>query len=126
MSKTDRNDAQHWPQFLSKGLLPTSAGEGRLHAQVGSLANTRDKLVKLRTSMLNKVHAPERPTGARGRREAYDHPRNLQKILREEWPAAVGGVGSVATPDQDLTAERIAKLEREICELGKRLEGRDC
>ena len=44
-----------------------------LHAQVNSLAGTRDCLVKLRTSLFNKIHAHLRAQGRESRREAYDH-----------------------------------------------------
>jgi hypothetical protein len=59
------------------------------HAQVNSLAQTRDRLVKLRTALLNKVHAHFRAQGRESRREAYDHPGNLRAVLREQWPASV-------------------------------------
>ncbi|MCA1626943.1 MAG: IS110 family transposase, partial [Acidobacteria bacterium] len=126
VSKTDRNDARALAQFLSKGLLPSSRMKDELHAQVNSLANTRDRLVKLRTALLNKVHAHLRAHGRESRKEAYDHPDNLRKVLREEWPASVRLELEVIAAQIQSLSEGIKRLEREICELGKRLEGRDC
>jgi transposase len=126
VSKTDRNDARALAQFLSKGLLPSSRVKDELHAQINSLAQTRDRLVKLRTALLNKVHAHLKAHGRESRKEAYDHPGNLRKVLREEWSTGVKlELEVIATQIGSLT-EGIEKLEREICELGKQLEGHDC
>lgn len=126
VSKTDRNDARALAQFLSKGLLPRSRVKDELHAQINSLANTRDRLVKLRTTLLNKVHAHLKAHGRESRKEAYDHPDNLRKVLCEEWSTSVRlELEVIAAQIQSLT-EGIKKLEREICELGKQLEGHNC
>src|SRR5215210_5281652 len=72
--KTDKNDSEALARFLSKGLLPASRMKDELHAEVNSLANTRDKFVKLRTILLNKIHAHLKGAGYESRKEAYDHP----------------------------------------------------
>lgn len=125
-SKTDRNDARALARFLSKGLLPSSRLKDELLAQVNSLANTRDRLVKLRTALCNKVHAHLRGQGRESRKEAYDHPGNLRKVLSEEWPASVRLELEVIVAQINSLSEGIKKLEREICELGKQLEGHNC
>lgn len=79
--KTDKNDSEALARFLNKGLLPSSWMKDELHAEVNSLANTRDKLVKLRTILLNKIHAHLKGAGYESRKEAYDHPANLKKVL---------------------------------------------
>jgi transposase len=121
--KTDRNDAHVLAQFLSKGLLPPSRMKEELHAQVSSLAQTRDRLVKLRTALLNKVHAHLRAQGRESRREAYDHVGNLRAVLRQEWPASVRLELEVIASQIQSLSQGIKKLEREICEMGKRLAG---
>jgi transposase len=125
VSKTDRNDARALAQFLSKGMLPASRVKDELHAQINSLAQTRDKLVKLRTALLNKVHAHLKANGRESCKEAYDHPGNLRKVLSEQWPASVRLELEVIAAQIGSLSEGIKKLEYEICELGKRLEGRD-
>jgi len=126
VSKTDRNDARALAQFLSKGLLPSSRVKDELHAQINSLAQTRDRLVKLRTALLNKVHAHLKAHGRESRKEADDHPGNLRKVLGEEWSTSVKlELEVIATQIGSLT-EGVKKLEREICELGKQLAGHNC
>jgi len=126
VSKTDRNDARALAQFLSKGLLPSSRIKDELHAQLKSLAQTRDRLVKLRTALFNKVHAHLKAQGRESRKEAYDHPGNLRQVLREQWPASVRLELEVIAAQIQSLSEGIKKLEREICELGKQLEGHEC
>ena len=70
VSKTDKNDALRLAQFLSKGMLPEARMKTQAHAQLSSLANTRDKLVKLRTSLINKIHAILKGHGLESRRKA--------------------------------------------------------
>src|ERR1700759_996469 len=81
------------------------------HAQVNSLAQTRDRLVKLRTALLNKVHAHFRAQGRESRREAYDHPGNLRAVLREQWPASVRlELEVIAAQDQNIVLHSDAKV----------------
>lgn len=82
--------------------------------------------MKLRTALLNKVHAHLRAHGRESRREAYDHPGNLRAVLREQWPASVKLELEVIATQIGSLSEGIKKLEREICELGQRLKGHDC
>jgi transposase len=124
--KTDRNDARALAQFLKLGLLPSSRLKSESHAQVSSLAQTRDRLVKLRTAMINKVHAHLRARGRESRKEAYDHSGNLSKVLNQQWPASVRLELEVISAQIRSLTQGIKRLEREICELGKQLTGYEC
>ena len=48
VKKTDKNDAETLALFLSKGLLPEVRMKDKLHAELASLTQTRDTLVKQR------------------------------------------------------------------------------
>ena len=56
VKKTDANDAQLLALFLAKGLLPEVRLKDKAHVEVASLTQTRDKLVKLRTTLKNKIN----------------------------------------------------------------------
>ena len=56
MKKTDREDAQVIAEYLSKGLLPEVRVMKKERRELKSLIQTRDKLVKLRSSLKNKIH----------------------------------------------------------------------
>jgi len=56
VKKTDKHDAKVLAEFLAKGLLPEVRMKAEDYARIASLAQTRDKLVKLRTTLKNKVN----------------------------------------------------------------------
>ena len=56
VKKTDKHDARAIALFLSKDMLPEARIKSEEHVQLSSLITTRDQLVKLRVSLLGKVH----------------------------------------------------------------------
>jgi len=56
VKKTDTNDARNLALYLAKGLLPEVRMKEKEQAEVASLTQTRDRLVKLRTALKNKVN----------------------------------------------------------------------
>lgn len=121
--KTDKNDAEALARFLSKGILPSSRMKEELEAQVNSLATTRDKLVKLRTTLLNKIHAHLKGEGYESRKEAYQHEANLKKVLDLNWSVTVRIELEVIIAQIRSLTDGITKLEKEISERGSQLEG---
>jgi transposase len=121
--KTDKNDALNLARFLSNGQLPTSRMKNELQAEVNSLATTRDKFVKLRTILLNKIHAHLKGNGYPSRKEAYDHPANLKKVLDFSWSAAARIELEVIVNEILNLTGGITKLEKEISERGAEIEG---
>ncbi len=121
--KTDKNDSEALARFLSKGLLPSSRMKDELHAEVNSLASTGDKLVKLRTTLLNKIHAHLKAAGYESRKEAYDHPANLKKVLSLNWSAAVQIELEVIINQILSLTDGITRLEKEIAERGSEIDG---
>ena len=51
VKKTDKNDARVIAEFLSKDMVPEVKMKDKKTAQINSLANTRDKLVKLHMAL---------------------------------------------------------------------------
>ena len=56
VKKTDTHDAKTLAQFLARDLLPEVRQKDALLAEIASLLQTRDKLVKLRTTLKNKIN----------------------------------------------------------------------
>jgi hypothetical protein len=56
VNKTDKNDAKRLAYFLGKDMLPEARMKTKENAQLHSLATTRDKLVRQRTALINKIH----------------------------------------------------------------------
>ena len=51
VKKTDPNDARNLALYLAKGRLPEVRMKEKEQAEVASLTQTRDRLVKLRTAL---------------------------------------------------------------------------
>lgn len=85
VKKTDRHDARALALFLSKELLPEARLKDERAAEINSLATTRDKLVKLRTTLVNKLHALSRGRGWESRKSQFLSAKGLQAVLAREW-----------------------------------------
>jgi transposase len=121
--KTDRADAEKLAFYLSKGLLPEVRMRDELSNQVKSLTHTRDKLVKLRTSLKNKIHNILNGQGIVLKREVLSSQKGLGKVL--DYP-----VNQLSQVELEVIVEQIAhlnasiaRLDSEIEENGKRLKG---
>lgn len=121
--KTDKADAELLAFYLSKGMLPEVIMKDEYSSQIKSLCNTRDKLVKLRTSLKNKIHNILLAHGIISKREDFSSDKGLQK-------AQSYALGEVAEVEIDVIVaqirhlnEGIKKLDREIESKGKHLKG---
>lgn len=115
VSKTDNNDARTLALFLSKGLLPEVRMKDKRHAQMSSLAQTRDKLVKLRTALKNKINNILSAHGVNLKKEALSSEKGLEEVL-----------GMMFDPIVDVElrvlVEQIRSLNRSIAELEKTMK----
>jgi transposase len=85
VKKCDRHDARASALFLSKELLPEARLKSERAAEINSLAATRDKLVKLRTTLINKLHALHRGRGSESRKSQFLSAKGLQGVLARAW-----------------------------------------
>src|SRR5919109_5071362 len=81
VKKTDRHDARTLAKFLSKEMLPESRLKEPAHAQLNSVAHTRDKLVKLRTTLINKLHAMHVAAGLKCKKSSFNSLKGLKAAL---------------------------------------------
>jgi len=123
VKKTDEHDAKVLAEFLSKGMLPEVRMKDEIHARVASLAQTRDKLVKLRTTLKNKVNNLLAARGILLRKESLASEKGLADVLaapvseleRLELEVLVGEIRHLN--------ESIKKLETILREQGPKLPG---
>ena len=121
VKKTDKNDAKVIAEFLSKDMVPEVRMKDKKTAQINSLANTRDKLVKLRTALKNKIHNILSSHGILLKRESLSSDKGLNHILEQpvdptahvELEVIVGQIRSLN--------EGIKKLDKELEDKGKEL-----
>jgi transposase len=88
VKKTDKNDARQLARFLQAGLLPQVREKSEPAERVASLNETRSKLVRLKTSFLNKIHALAVSRGRKLKKESLGSEVGLERVLAMDWSAA--------------------------------------
>jgi len=125
VKKTDANDAETMAFFLSKGMLPEVRMKDERYAELESLANTRHKLVQLKTALKNKIHNILNAHGIVTKKECLSSTKGLAKVL-EYRVSAVARIELEVIIDQikGLNAG-IAKIDEELAAQGKDLDGHE-
>jgi len=123
VKKTDRKDAEAISLYLSKGLLPEVRVMDKETRELRSLIQTRDKLVKLRSALKNKIHGILMEHGIQSHREMF----SSQKALDQLKDAPVSETSQfelevIVNQIKSLT-ESIQKIEEKINQKGEGLKG---
>lgn len=123
VKKTDKNDAKTIAEFLSKGMVPEARLKEKIAAQIRSLAGTRDKYVKLRTVLKNKLHSLLNALGIDTVREEFSSKASLRSVLEHRVdPIVEVELRSIVREIESLN-ENIAELDKELEKWGKELDG---
>ena len=123
VKKTDGRDSFTIAQFLSKDLIPEVRMKSKEASQVTSLIGTRDKFVKLRTSMKNKIHNILNANGIVTKREIFGSNKGLNKVLDNNLDESYQFEVELLVDQIKKMNEAIAKIEAELVEQGRKLEG---
>ena len=123
VQKTDKKDAEQLALFLSKGMLPTVRNQDELSLQIKSLVHTRDRLVKLRTSLKNKIHNILNAHGIVSKRASLSSKKGLAKILKSDVPEIACLELEVIVSQIEHLNSGISKLDKEIESQGSKLKG---
>jgi len=115
VNKTDRHDAINLARFLQAGLLPEVREKSEQAERVASLNETRNKLVRLRTSFLNKIHALTVSKGRKLKKESLSSERGLGRVLAQEWT-------EVERLELEIIIDEIRHLKESVKKLDKVLE----
>ena len=119
VKKTDPNDARSLALYLSKGLLPEVRMKEKTQAQIASLTQTRDTLVKLRTALKNKVNNILSAHGINLEREALSSEKKLTEVLAMQFDLMIRIELKVIVEQIRSLNQSIAELEKTITEEGK-------
>jgi transposase len=123
VKKTDRNDAETLALFLSKGLLPEVRMKDKLHAELASLTQTRDTLVKQRTALKNKINNIMAARGLTPRREQLSSEKGLRVVEQLPLgPIVLAEVRALTAQIRSLN-QTISELEKTIKAEGEKLPG---
>lgn len=125
VKKTDKHDAKTLAFFLSKDMLPEARMKSKENSQLHSLAGTRDKLVKQRTALINKIHNVLNGHGMKYKKESLSAEKHLKKVLSFDWDAIVRVELEVLAEQIRSLTKSIKKLDEQISEHGKNLKGHE-
>ena len=123
VKKTDKHDARALAYFLSKDMLPEARHKSRQHQQVGSVSQTRDKLVKSRTYFMNKVHGILNTCGIKLKKESLGTEKGLQRIADYDVDDVSRFEVEVLIDQIRSLNKGIKQLDRKLIELGSELPG---
>lgn len=125
VKKTDRNDAETLALYLSKDLVPEVRMKDEAHAQMASLVQTRDKLVKLRTTLKNKINNILSARGIPTAKESLSSEAGLNRVLALRFDPMVALELEVIVEQIRSLNAGIAKLEGQIKSGGEKLPGHE-
>jgi transposase len=123
VKKTDPNDARNLALYLEKDLLPEVRMKDKTQAQLASLTQTRDTLVKLRTSLKNKVNNILSAHGINLEKEALSSEKKLNEVVAMKFDAMIRLELKVIVEQIRSLNQSIAELEKTIADEGSKLEG---
>ena len=123
VKKTDEKDAEIIAKYLSKGLVPEVRMKSKEDAQLSSLIGTRDKFVKLRTMLKNKIHNILNANGIVTKKEIFSSDKALEKVLGYDLDrASLFELRIVITEIHNLN-KAIEEINNELKDRGSKLQG---
>jgi transposase len=126
VKKTDKHDARAIALFLSKDMLPEARVKREEHVQLASLITTRDQLVKLRVSLLGKVHGMFVRHGLKVKREVLTSKAGFaRELVKYDWSALERAELAVIEKQLQSLRDSIVQLEKDISAFAKTLPGYD-
>lgn len=125
VKKTDKHDARTLAYFLSKDMLPEARMKSKENAQLHSLAGTRDKLVKQRTALVNKIYNVLNRHGLTWKKETLTTEKGLKSIMAFGWEPIVRVELEVLIEQVRCLTGSIKRLDEEISDKGQKLKGHE-
>jgi transposase len=123
VKKTDKHDAKMIAEFLSKSMIPEINLKDKKTCRIASLSQTRDKLVKLRTTLKNKIHSLLNTEGIVLEKKQLTSNKGLDKLSNI-------GLDDIAKLELEVIIdeikhlnEMIKKLDKKLIEQGRNMQG---
>jgi len=123
VKKTDSEDAKTIAKYLSKDLVPEVRMRSKRDQQISSLITTRDKLVKLRTTLKNKIHGILSMNGYVTKKEMFSSAKSLKRIADLDLDEAYKFELQVISEQIESLNKSIEKITEELTRRGKGLKG---
>lgn len=121
--KTDKRDALNLARFLAVDMLPEVRVKSELAEAVQRLVETRNKLVGLKTALLNKIHALAVSRGWKLKKELLASKKGLAKVMEFDWSAIERIELEIIIEQIQSLKESLRRLDEAIGENSQKLEG---
>lgn len=116
VKKTDKEDAINLAKFLRADLLPEARLKSEEAEKVQSLSHTRVKLVRLKTSLINKIHALYVARGRKLKKSKLSSEKGLKRVLECQFWSEIERI------EVEIIIEQIRYLKVSIKKLDKAIE----
>ncbi|MDI7776536.1 IS110 family transposase [Asticcacaulis sp. EMRT-3] len=124
VKKTDKHDARAIAFFLSKDMLPEARSRNEAHLELSSLIATREQLIRLRVSLINKVHGMSVRHGLKVKREVLTTKVGFERhVASHTWTAIEQVEFDVIAGQLEALRAGVKRLETEIAAFAKSLPG---
>lgn len=123
VKKTDEEDALTIARFLSKDMIPEVRMKTKEQSQIASLIGTRDKLVKLRSALKNKIHNILNANGIVTKPEMFTSDKALEKIRQVNLDESYCFEINLVVDEIKHLNEAIDKITEELKTRGQGLKG---
>lgn len=87
VKKIDKRDALNLARFLAVDMLPEVRVKSELAESVARTNETRNKMVGLKTSLSNKIHALAVSRGWKLKKESLGSQKGLAQVMEFQWTA---------------------------------------
>jgi len=124
VNKTDKRDAETISEFLKKDMIPEIRMKTKEERAVQNLINTRDKIVKCRSTLKNQLHGILNSEGIVTERESFGSNKQLEELKSIKGISETNRfvVGNIVDTIYSLN-EQIKKLDGEIGKKGQEMKG---
>jgi transposase len=123
VKKTDKQDAELLAFYLQKDMLPEVRMSKEQQSQLKSMTSTRDKLVKARSVLKNKIHNILNYHGIQSKKEDFSSVKRLNQVLEYNLNEVAKFELAIIVDEIKHLNENIIKLEKKINILGSKLKG---
>ncbi len=123
VKKTDQRDALNLARFLAVDMLPAVRVKSELAEAVGRMNETRNKLVGVKTSLMNKIHALAVSRGWKLKKESLSSKKGLTKVTEFQWTAIERVELEIIIEQIGNLKASIKRLDEVIAETGAQLSG---
>lgn len=123
VKKTDKEDARVIAEYLSKDMLPEVRVQKKEQREINSLIQTRDKMVKMRSDLKNKIHGILMENGIKSEREMFSSEKALRKVLEAEISETNRFELEIIVEQIKKLSEGIEKITEKIKEKGGGIKG---